>query len=532
MPLDYVPKPLVVVILDGWGISAEKRGNAVAAADTPTMNMLARHYPSASLQAAGVEVGLPWGEMGNSETGHTNIGAGRVAYQTLPYIDNEIHNGEFFKNKELLSAIEHAKQYESKLHLMGCLSTGGIHSHINHLFALLDMVKKNGLRDKVFVHVFTDGRDVPQQSAVGFIAQLEERMAKLGIGKIASVTGRMYAMDRNQSWDRTKMTYDLLTGTSWEKGAASAKEAVESSYSAGIFDEKILPTVVTRGGELIAKIEENDAVIFFNFRPDRARQITRAFAQADFMSFDRKSIPGNVRFVTMTRYDPDIPAPAAYLEHTVDYPIARILSEASFKQLHIAETEKYAHITYYLNGGYEKPFPNEKHVLIRSSQVKDFAEEPRMKAGEITNALLAELSQTDYDIAFVNFANADMVGHTGNYVAAVEACTFVDQCLRRVYEAVVPSGGALLVTADHGNAEEMINLQSNELTTDHTANPVPIHFVYDRLKRTTPRSDNELQDLFANPIGMLADVAPTILDIMQVPQPQSMTGISLLDSLQ
>ena len=523
---------MVVVILDGWGISFVEQGDAIRAAETPTMDMLSRQYPTASVLAASIEAGLPWGEVGNSETGHSNIGAGQVQYQALPRVDRAIEDKSFFANTTILQAIAHAKKHQSNLHLMGLVSPGGVHAHMRHLFALLELAAKENLSDHVFIHMFTDGRDTPPQSALTYLDQLEQAIGKHGIGKIASVTGRFYAMDRNENWERTEATYNMLTGGQREVGASTARQAIEQAYQRGLTDEVIPPTAITRGGAPLIEMKANDAVIFFNYRPDRARQLTRAFVEPTFAGWQRQQVLENVYFATMTLYDQRVPAPAAFVEEPVAWPLARVISEANLRQIHIAETEKYAHVTYYLNGGHEQPFPGEEHALIKSSATKNFAEEPYMAAEAITDRVVQELQREEFDVYFVNYANADMVGHTGNFEAAVTACAFVDQQLARLYEAVVAVGGAMLVTADHGNAEEMIHPQTKEVEKDHTSNPVPLHYVLPSLRRTSPRSDDELARIFSNPIGVLSDVAPTVLDVLQLQKPETMTGISLLSSLQ
>ncbi len=524
------PRPLVVIILDGWGISFVQKGNAITAAKTPMMTHFALSYPTAAILAAGIEVGLPWGEVGNSETGHSNIGAGDVQYQPLPKIDKAIEDGSFFKNRVLLDAIAHVSKNKSQLHLMGLIGPGGVHAHSNHLYALLELIRSTKVRDQTFIHAFTDGRDSPPQSAIAHLQALENTIGKYGVGRIASVTGRLYAMDRNLNWERTQQTYNMLTGGPRGAGASSPSQAVQQWYDQGIYDEMLPPTAMTRGGGPIAVIKENDAVIFFNFRPDRARQLTRAFVDKEFTGFDR-IIPENIYFATLYQYDKTLPAPAAFIDLPSEQPLARIISEANLRQLHIAETEKYAHVTYYLNGGHEDPFPQEKHVLVESSRVKNFAQEPHMAASAITDHILQEIKNQSYEIYFVNYANADMVGHTGNYEATVEACSFVDTQLRRLYDRVVLNGGALLITADHGNAEEMLNPQTGSIQTDHSSNPVPLHYVNEQL-RHTPRSEAEMTSLYSSPIGVLADIAPTILDILNIDKPTAMTGISLLSSLQ
>lgn len=522
--------PLVVVILDGWGISFTEQGNAIAMASTPTMDEFSHFYPSAAIQAAGMEVGLPWGEVGNSETGHRNIGAGNVQYQLLPLIDNDIAKGTFFRKPALVAGIEHARHNHSALHLIGLVSPGGVHAHMNHLFALLDMCKRLQCTERVYIHMITDGRDTPPQSALSYLKNLENAIGHYGVGTIASVTGRFYAMDRNKNWERTEAAYNMLVGGQRTTGAPTAAQAIEQAYQTGITDETILPTAITRGGSPTAQIGPNDSVIFTNFRSDRARQLTQAFVQPNKVGFPAKQIP-NLLFTTLAQYDPETPAPYAYTDEVAEYPLARVLSEAGLKQFHIAETEKYAHVTYYLNVGHEQPFAGEDRVLIPSSNIPDFSKEPAMQAGAITDRTVAEITAGAYDIYFLNFANADMLGHTGDLQATIQACEVVDGCLGRLTKAVQVSGGALLVTADHGNAEEMVNAQTNVPEKDHSSNPVPLHYVYPPLRRTTSKSKREVQQIFSYPIGVLADVAPTILEILDIPKPPTMTGVSLLGSL-
>lgn len=517
------PRPLVVVILDGWGINRQSEGNAIMAAKTPTLDMFARHYPLAALTAAGTEVGLPWGEMGNSETGHRNIGAGRVVYQIRQAIDQEVERGGFFTNEALRSALSHAEQNKSRLHLMGLIGPGGVHAHSSHLWALLQLVQQQSFVQPVYLHLFTDGRDAPPQTALGHVEEVEEQLRQKGFGRVASVTGRLYAMDRNENWERTKLTFDMLLGRGRTTSAPSAWEAVRQSYAQNVLDEKILPTVITRGGEALGPIQAGDAVIFFNFRPDRARQLTRMLAE---------QAPPNVRLVTFVEYDKTLGVPAAFQEEVMDQPLAKVIADANLKQLHMAETEKYAHITYYLNVGREQPFDHEEHVLIKSSNTQDFALIPHMEAGTITKRVIQELQRGRFDVYFINYANADMVGHTGNLAAAVEACSFLDVCLGQLWEAMRATGGALLVTADHGNAEDMVDPATKTATTDHSSNSVPFYYVHPQLQRTVAKSAAELDKILTTPIGVLADVAPTILEILKLPKPAEMTGVSLLNSLQ
>jgi 2,3-bisphosphoglycerate-independent phosphoglycerate mutase len=525
------PRPLVVIILDGWGLRVAKDGNAIQAAETPSMDLFVRSFPAAGIVAAGLEVGLPAGQAGNSETGHRNIGAGRVEYQILASIDRAIGDKSFFSNKVLLSAVEHAKKNRSNLHLAGLISRGGVHSHMNHLFALLKILKQTGFTERVYIHMFADGRDAPPQSALTYISKVEEEISKIGVGQIASITGRFYAMDRNRNWERTEAAYNMLIGGERPAGAPSIKQAVEDSYAKKVFDEMILPTAVTYGGSPIAPINDNDAVLFFNFRPDRSRQLVSAFVEPSRVSFKARKLK-NIHVVTLSEYDPSISAAAAFVEDIAEYPLAKTISEMGLRQLHIAETEKYAHITYYLNVGHEKAFAGEKRVLIRSSNVHSFAKRPKMEAEAITDRVIKEIERSAFDVYIVNFANPDMVGHTGDLEATVKACAYVDRCLSRLYQAVTQTDGALIITADHGNAEEMQYADvEKSVSKEHSVNPVPLFYVRDALRRTIPKSDGEVKDIMSSPIGVLADVTPTILDILQIPKPPTMTGVSLLDSL-
>lgn len=524
------PKPLVVIILDGWGISLLKKGNAIHAADTSAMDTYAATYPTAAVSAAGIEVGLPVHEVGNSETGHRNIGAGKVQYQVLPKVDKAIVDGSFFTNSVFLDAIAHAKKNNSSIHLMGLASDGGVHAQVNHLIALIETCAKQGMKDNVYIHIFTDGRDVSPKSAAMYVKLIENACQKFSTGRIASVTGRFYAMDRNENWDRTEMTYNVLTGGERKAGAPTATDAIAQSYAQDVFDEKIPPTAITSGGKNIATIQDNDAVIFCNYRPDRARQITQAFVQPEQVKFSARKMQ-NLFFGTMAQYDATIPAPFAFTEDIAEVPLARVLSEAGLTQFHIAETEKYAHVTYYLNVGNETAYKGEDRLLIKSSNVNSFADEPNMKAGEITDTVVQEIERGAYDVYFINFANADMVGHTGDFNATVIACSFVDECIARIHNAAFAVGGVLLITADHGNAEDKIDIETGEPKTDHTRNPVPLHLVAPALQRISPKSNDEIASILTSPAGVLADIAPTILDILHIAKPPTMTGVSLLPLL-
>ncbi len=512
------------MILDGWGIAPPGPGNAATLAATPNLDGWFARYPHTELEASGEAVGLPAGQIGNSEVGHLNIGAGRVIYQDLSRISNAIDDGSFFQNKVLREAMERLQGTRSSLHLMGLLSDGGVHSHIKHLEALLDMAKETGLK-KVYVHVFLDGRDVPPQSALEYIQSLEMYMKWKGVGKIATVSGRYYAMDRDKRWDRVEKAYNCLVKA---EGAVyeSAEEGVKASYAAGVNDEFVVPfrvAKIAKSGasagepriEAASRIRKGDSVIFFNFRPDRARELTRALHDGDFPYFSR---PANVRPVFlagMTEYDATIGIPAVFPpEHYQDI-LADVLAKEGLHQLRIAETEKYAHVTFFFNGGVEKPVRNEDRILIPSPKVATYDLQPEMSAPNVTEALLKALSEDKYEIVILNFANPDMVGHTGVIAAAVKAMETVDTCAGKVVEKVRSLGGIVCITADHGNLEKMVNDDGTPCTA-HTTNRVPFLVVDDGAPhRLHP--------------GRLADIAPTMLALLHRKQPQAMTGKSLLD---
>jgi 2,3-bisphosphoglycerate-independent phosphoglycerate mutase len=507
-------KKVVLMILDGWGISNNKTGNAIALASKPNMDALMKQYPVARLHCSGEAVGLPEGQMGNSEVGHLNIGAGRVVYQDFARIDKSIRDGDFFNNPQLLSAIDHALVVGGALHLVGLLSDGGVHSHIRHIYALLKMAEKKGL-NRVFVHALLDGRDVPPASAIQYIDQLEQKMAVLGVGRIATVMGRYYAMDRDKRWERVSRAYNAMV-----KGegltAGSAQGAVERSYERGEMDEFVQPTVILdNAGCFTGKVSDNDSMIFFNFRPDRAREISHAFVDKDFACFDRQYVK-NLCYVCMTQYDETIAAPVAYPPQDVRNTLAEYLSRNGFRQLHIAETEKYAHVTFFFNGGVEEPYPGEERVLIPSPKVATYDLKPEMSAYEITDMLVSLLEEHKYDFVVLNFANPDMVGHTGILEAAIKAVEAVDDCIGRVVKAASGNGYIPIITADHGNAEKMLDEESDQPFTAHTTYDVPFIIIDD--ERKSLRSE-----------GILADIAPTILDLMGLPVPPEMTGKSMIE---
>jgi 2,3-bisphosphoglycerate-independent phosphoglycerate mutase len=501
-----------LIILDGWGLGKEYEGNAIAKAKTPNFDKLLETYPNTILKSSGLAVGLPEGQMGNSEVGHLNIGAGRIVYQEYTRISKSIENGEFFEKPEFIKAIENVKKNNSKLHLMGLLSDGGVHSHNSHLYALLEFAKKYGVKD-VFVHCFMDGRDVPPKSGKGYIEELEKKLAEIGVGKIATVSGRYYAMDRDKRWERTQKAYDAM---SLGKGreASSAVEAMNKSYQEDITDEFVIPTVIVNNGKPVATVDDKDSIIFFNFRPDRARQITRAFVDVDFEGFDRdKKV--DVFFICMTQYDKTIEnVEIAFKPQILKNTLGEYLSSKGCKQLRIAETEKYAHVTFFFNGGVEKPNEGEDRILIPSPKVATYDLKPEMSAIEVKDEVIKQIKERKYDFIVLNFANPDMVGHTGDYNAAVKAVETVDTCLGEIVDEILNVKGKVLITADHGNAEEMVEEGTGNKITAHTTNNVPCIIIGE--------GNIQLRE------GILADVAPTLLDMMGYEIPNEMTGKSLI----
>lgn len=515
-------QPVVLVILDGFGISHEKTGNAIALAKTPNFASISENYQGTLLRASGTEVGLSWGEMGNSEVGHLNLGSGLVVYQHLPRINLAIQDKSFFKLAAWQKAVAHAQQNKSNIHLMGVVSNGGVHGHINHLLAILKAIQELKFKGRVFIHFFADGRDASPQSAVVFMSILKDEIKKIKVGEIASIAGRYFAMDRNENWDRTQRSYDCMVKGEGQK-AKDAEQAIADSYAKEINDEFIEPTaIVDENDQPIGLIRDNDAVIFFNFRPDRARQLTQAFIMPEFNKFKREKI-NNLLFVTMMDYGVGYPVEVAFPPQNVTRPLAKVISDAGKKQIHIAETEKYAHVTYFLNGGTEEPFPGEDRALIPSKNVKSFDMKPEMSAYEITERLVKELKSEKYDFLVANFANGDMVGHTGNLKASVKAVEVLDECIGQIRNEVLKVNGILIITADHGNAEEMINLATNEIDKEHSTNPVPFWIVSEKYKFSSEQAGPILNE----PGGILADVAPTILELLEIAQPAEMTGASL-----
>ena len=503
------------MILDGWGINTRQEGNAIALANTPVYNSLLNEFPHTRLDASGESVGLPDGQMGNSEVGHLNIGAGRVVYQDLTMINKSIQDGEFYNNPVFLETFRKVKLSSGRLHLMGLLSDGGVHSHINHLFALLDMAKKEGLRD-VYIHSFMDGRDTSPHSGLSYLKSLQDHLSKSGIGKIATVTGRYYAMDRDNRWERVEKAYNALTSGEGLT-AADPVSAVEKSYADGLTDEFILPTVmVDTSGSPVGTIKDEDGVLFFNFRADRARELMRALTLPDFSQFDRKKVPSLSIFSTMKLYDEKMPLPAAFHSVKLTNILCEVVSRAGLKQFRIAETEKYAHVTYFFNGGEEKLFPGEDRFLIPSpKEVATYDLKPEMSAYQVTEELENRIRSGEYGFILVNYANPDMVGHTGVLSAGIKAVEVIDECLGRVLSAVRDVNGVACITSDHGDVEQMIEYDTGNPHTAHTTNLVPF-IVTKKGIQLRPGT------------GIFADIAPTILDLMGIEKPAEMTGKSLL----
>ena len=507
-------KPLLLMILDGWGINPNPAHNAVALAKTPNLTRLLAEYPHVPIRTSGMAVGLPEGQMGNSEVGHLNIGAGRVVYQELTRVSKSIDDGDFFSNPVLLECIAKVKAAGGRLHLSGLLSDGGVHSHNSHLYALLELAKRQGLKD-VFVHCLLDGRDTPPQSGAEYLAQLEKEIGRIGVGRIATVMGRYYAMDRDNRWERVEKAYNAMVHGLGDL-SPSSQAAIERSYDSKIFDEFVVPAVICDQGAPVGQLLDGDGFIFFNFRSDRAREITRALALDHFDGFKRHNRPKLAGYVCLTEYDATFGLPIAFASSEPINILGAVLSDAGLKQLRIAETEKYAHVTFFFNGGVETPFPGEDRALIPSpKEVATYDLKPEMSAYQVTDKLLKLLDRDDYDVIILNFANCDMVGHTGIEAAAVKAVEAVDACAGRVVARVQELGGAVLITADHGNAEQMAD-ENGEPFTAHTTNPVWLILADDSRKGVTLREG-----------GRLADIAPTMLKMLGIAQPMEMAGESL-----
>ncbi|KGX92894.1 phosphoglyceromutase [Pontibacillus halophilus JSM 076056 = DSM 19796] len=506
-------KLAALIILDGYGVRDEEFGNAVKHANTPNFDRLWNQYPHTTLTAKGEAVGLPEGQMGNSEVGHLNIGAGRVVYQSLTRVNMSIREGDFFENERFVEAMDYAKQNDKALHLFGLLSDGGIHSHIEHLFALLDMAKERGL-EKVYVHGFLDGRDVGQKSAKTYIKQLEDKMEENGVGELATLSGRYYSMDRDQRWERVEKAYRAMVygeGPTYK----DAMEVVDDSYENEVYDEFVLPSVLTdENGNPRATVEDEDAIIFYNFRPDRAIQISRTFANNDFREFDRgEKAPKDVHFVMLTQFSESVNGFVAYKPVNLDNTIGEVLAQNDMKQLRIAETEKYPHVTFFMSGGREDKFPGEERILIDSPKVATYDLQPEMSAYEVTDALLKELDAEKHNAIILNFANPDMVGHSGMLEPTVKAIETVDECLGKIIDKISEKGGHAIITADHGNADE-VTTEDGDAMTAHTTNPVPVIVTKDGIQLREG--------------GILGDLSPTLLELLDVQQPEEMTGESLI----
>ncbi|WP_085991394.1 2,3-bisphosphoglycerate-independent phosphoglycerate mutase [Oceanobacillus senegalensis] len=507
-------KLAALIILDGFAFRDEQFGNAVAQAKKPNFDRYWNQYAHNQLQASGEAVGLPDGQMGNSEVGHLNIGAGRIVYQSLTRVNLSIKEGEFFQKGAFLKSIQHAKDNNRALHLFGLLSDGGVHSHINHLFALLKLASDQGL-DKVYVHAFLDGRDVGPQTAEKYIKETEEKMKELGVGQFATISGRYYSMDRDKRWDRVKKSYDAMV---YGEGPTyrTPMEVIEDSYKNGIHDEFVIPSVMLdENGEPVGKVEDNDSIIFYNFRPDRAIQISRTFANDDFHDFDRgEGVPKNLDFTMLTEFSESVDGYVAYKPVNLDNTVGEVLSQNNLKQLRIAETEKYPHVTFFMSGGREQEFDGEKRILIDSPKVATYDLKPEMSAYEVTDALLKELDSENRPNAIIlNFANPDMVGHSGMLEPTIKAIEAVDECLGKVVDKIKELGGNAIITADHGNSDEVVTKEGNPMTA-HTTNPVPV---------IVTKEDIELRDG-----GILADLSPTLLNLLEVDKPEEMTGSSLI----
>lgn len=517
------PKPVVLIILDGFGIAPPSRANAISLAKTPNFDKYASNYPVMPLSASGEAVGLSWGEMGNSQVGHLSLGAGFIPYQNLPRINKAILDGSFLKNTAFLKAIEHVKQKNSRLHLMGLVSSGGVHSYNEHLYALLELAREQGVKE-VFVHAFLDGRDTPYNSGVNFIAKLSAKIKEIGVGQIATLSGRFYAMDRDNRWERVETAYRAIVDGQSAAVFEDPIKAVEMSYAKQVYDEEFVPVIINKAGN----IRDRDAVIFFNFRADRARQLTKALVLPGFEKFDRPYMP-NLLMVTMTEYETDLPVTVAFGQVTVDIPLAKVISDAGLKQLHIAETEKYAHVTYFFNGGQETIFPGEHRILVPSPQVLSYDQKPAMSAREITSKVTQNIKEGTYDFIVINFANPDMVGHTGNIQAAVSAIELLDTLIGEIVDISLSYNGVVLITADHGNVEDMYDMQTGEIDKEHTNNPVPLFVIgSDYAGKSVLAGTTGLDLSRVTPVGVLADVAPTIIKILGLKKPPDMTGSSLI----
>jgi len=520
------PKPVVLLILDGWGIAPKGEGNPLRSAKTPVLDDLIAQFPAMTLQGSAEAVGLSWGEMGNSEVGHLTIGAGRVFYQSFPRINLTIQSGEFFQNKTLVNAAQTAKKNKSAFHIIGINSQGNVHGSDQHIHALLEIAKQQGLKN-VFVHPILDGRDTIFNSGVIFIKELEKKMNELKVGKIASVSGRYYAMDRDNRWDRTQKAYEAMTGAGTV--AQEAEETILESYERNIFDEEFVPVTITKKNQPIGPIQDGDVVVFANFRPDRAIQLTKAFTEPELNRFPREHRP-DITFLTMTEYEQGLKTQVVFPPEKIETCLAEAIAKAGLKQLHIAETEKYAHVTYFINAMTEEPFEGETRVIVPSPKVASYDTVPEMAASKITEKIVESIKKGTHDVIIANFANADMVGHTGNFEATKQAAEVIDKEIGKITAATLTVGGVVLITADHGNAEEVKNLQTGAIDKEHSTNPVPFIVVGEKWRgQQSPSGEVPEGDLSLVPVvGVLADVAQTMLSILKIPQPTTMTGSALV----
>ncbi len=520
------PKPIVLAILDGMGVAQDSKGNAVTQAKTPNFDNYCQNYFCTTLQASGESVGLSYGEMGNSEVGHLNIGAGRIVYQNFLRINKSIVDGEFATNPIFVNACKNVQQNKSNLHLMGLLTKGGVHASLDHLYALLETVKQQKVQN-IFLHLFLDGRDMEYDSGLELVKELEKKLAKEKSGKIATLSGRFYAMDRDNNWERIQKAYQAMVQGESSQKFSNAQEAIKKSYEKKVYDEEFVPCVITENGKPVAQVKNKDSIIFFNFRADRARQITKAFVLPSFDKFDRGEYLKDLHFVTMTQYEKNLPVEVAYPPQVLKNTLGDVLSQQGLKQLRIAETEKYAHVTYFFNGGRQEPSEGEEHAMIKSPSVESYAQQPEMSALKVKDRIIKEISTNKHDVIIVNFANPDMVGHTGDLAATIKAVETVDKCLGEIVDAVLSLNGVVLVTADHGNAEELINLQTGEIDKEHSTAPVPFIVIGQSFKNQEV-SNEPINLVMLTPSGVLSDIAPTLLKIANILKPEEMTGISLI----
>ncbi len=523
-------KKVVLVILDGFGVAPASHGNAISVSKMPHLDYIVQNFPSLTLQASGPLVGLPWGEMGNSEVGHLNIGAGRIVGQDLPRITSSIQSGDFFKNPVFLEAVEHSLKNKSSLHLLGLVSAGGVHSFDEHLYALLSLAGEKGLK-KVYIHMFTDGRDTEPKVALMDIAKLNERIARAGVGIVATIAGRFYGMDRGGHWGQTLLTYQALVEGKGEK-YTSPEECIRQNYSAQIFDEMIKPSVmVDANSEAVGKIQENDAIIFINFRSDRAIQLTECFiAPQNLPEEYRRPVLNNLYFASMTEYSSKLPAHVAFTSTDLKNNLAEVLSANKFTQFHIAESEKYAHVTAFFNCGRTEKYPGEDREIVTSpaNNSSNYVDHPEMSAEKLTESLVQKISKTETNFFLANFANPDMVGHTGSLRAAVLALEFIDKCLKKIMDACLLGDAVLMITADHGNVEQMIHSKTGDIDKDHTTNPVPLLLIANEYKFPKPIEHGYVFLSSRVPAGIISDIAPTVLEFFNLPKPEEMTGVSLL----